>query len=116
MAFRWTPEQVREIFREKPPRKLVVPPGTELMIPDLDYMPCLPKRPPWGLFPTRPQQYKQAFALLSKMQKYSRTGETFAALYADLPAWAQWRERYNIQACVRPGMRFQKHAPRRKKS
>ena len=118
MAFRFTPEQVKEIFqnsRAKKPRALVVPPGTELMVPDLDYMPCLPKRQPWDLFPTRPNQYKQAFAVLSKMAKVRRNRPEFAALYAQLPTWAQWRERYNVMACVRPGMRFQKHAPRRKK-
>jgi hypothetical protein len=119
MSFRFTPEQVKEIFqnsRAKKPRALVIPPGTELMVPDLDYMPCLPKRQPWQLFPTRPREYKKAVAVLSKMQRCSRTGKAFSALYAELPTWAQWRERYNVMACVRPGMRFQKRAPRRKKS
>ena len=113
-----TPEQIKEIFqnsRAKKPRALVIPPGTELMVPDLDYMPCLPKRPPWQLFPTRPRGYKKAVVTLSKMAKIRRHRPEFAALYAELPTWAQWRERYNIRACVRPGMRFQKRAPRRKK-
>ena len=111
-------KEIRELLDmaalTKPPKPVVE--NGEIMVPDLDYLDRFPNLRHWQIFPTQPNRYKQAFAVLSKMAQIRRHRPEFSELYAELPPWAQWRERYNIQACVRPGMRFQKRAPRRKKS